>query len=379
MRKTMDEQNVFQYGVEYFKNAIESLSELATLKGNKEDLKAAEKQLSKQVSAEEKSIQDEVNSTLKERKAEITSTYDKEIDHNRNKLKKAQNEKNKTKSRKVDARIEEETADLKEDNRQLYTEMKTLFKQYHVPRFCNSTLYYSLFMPKGFTEIIIFMISLVVALFVLPVGVCFLGSVTFLEKSKNQMLFFGLIFCGIVVLFFLLYFLIMNVTKVRHRDTLIAGRQIRDKIKANKKQIKATKNTITKDKDESIYGLYSYDEKISGLKAQGEDIAKDKQDALTVFENETKDLIIQEIHGRRLDKLKELKGNLKQIKEEIAKVEGEIQDMTLAITNQYEAYLGKQYMKEEVLNEFIQLMETENIKTVGEAIKVYKESYENSR
>ena len=53
--------------------------------------------------------------------------------------------------------------------------------------------------------------------------------------------------------------------------------------------------------------------------------------------------------------------------------------MTLAITNQYEAYLGKQYMKEEVLNEFIQLMETENIKTVGEAIKVYKESYENSR
>lgn len=171
----------------------------------------------------------------------------------------------------------------------------------------------------------------------------------------------------------------MNVTKVRHRDTLIAGRQIRDKIKANKKQIKATKNTITKDKDESIYGLYSYDEKISGLKAQGEDIAKDKQDALTVFENETKDLIIQEIHGRRLGKLKELKGNLKQIKEEIAKVEGEIQDMTLAITNQYEAYLGKQYMKEEVLNEFIQLMETENIKTVGEAIKVYKESYENSR
>lgn len=368
----MSEDNVFNENVDYLLEAQKVIKGLDTLKAKAEELNNKDKRLKKSIANEEKSIADEIASTLKKRKAEITDSYDEQIDANRNKIKNIKNKRDKEKSLKVGERVELETADIKEENRQLKVEMKTLFKKNRVPGFCNNGFYYSLFMPKGFGEVVTLILSILVGVAGLPALVLFLlKTFAFKEKTLPEILSIVIV-AGIIVVIFALYFLLFNVTKLRHRDILADGRQIRDKVKANNKNIKAIKNAINKDKDESGYGLDSYDSKLSQLEAEGEGISKDKQDALTVFENSTKNVIIQEINGRRLGKLENMKSDALTNEQDITALESQISDMTLAITNQYEAFLGKEFCKSEKLDDLIALMEDGSASTVSEAMAAYK-------
>ena len=141
----MAAENVFQENVDYLIEARKTLILVDKIKEELETQRIAAKRLKKTVEAEHKAIEDEICATLKRRKEEIAATYDKEIDINREKLKKIRAKRDKKKNQRMNQRMQEETYEVKEKNRQLITEMKTKFKQAHLPRFCSNKWFYTIF------------------------------------------------------------------------------------------------------------------------------------------------------------------------------------------------------------------------------------------
>lgn len=369
-----DMDSVFDQGVEYLIRARDDVKHCAELEQQQKQICEQEEKLQKAVSQEEKSINDEINSTIKKRKAEIENTYDSQLDASRKKVKKAQDKKSKEKSERVGQRVDEETAGIKENSRQLKIEMKTLFKKNRVPSFCRSGLYYSLFMPKGIGEIFMLFLWIIIGLAALPYGMYLLfAKVVFAGKPVADAPFFMAVVIGITLIIVLgIYFLIFNVTKVQHRDAIAEGRKIRNQIKANDKNIKAIKNAINKDKDESQYELGAYDDKINRFQEEMDMIAQQKQAALTEFEQNTKITITNEINSRRMPKLEEMKQQQAALEEERNAIDNQVKEVSLNIADTYTKYLGKNICKEEVLNDVIHIMESEQIATVSEGLAIYK-------
>lgn len=377
----MDTQNIFDQNVDYLIQIRDEVSQCDQLELQKKEMQEKSDKMKKAIAQEEKSINDEINTTIKKRKAEIEGTYDEQLDASRKKVKKAQDRKNKEKSERVGQRVDEETADVKENSRQLKTEMKTLFKKNHVPSFCMSELYYSLFMPKGFKEFIILLIAIVIGLAGIPYGVYMLFSRVILEGTllgkaqtpiAESSVFMAVAVAVTIVVVLGIYFLVFNLTKVKHRDVIAEGRKIRNQIHANEKNVRAIRNAINKDKDESQYELGEYDAEIDQYQAEMDQIAEQKKAALTEFEQETKVAITNEINGRRLGKLEDMKQKREGVEAEKDGLEKQYKEAALAITDNYVKYLGKNICKVEALNDMINIMASENIATISEALAIYK-------
>lgn len=368
------DNSLFNQGVDYLVQARDEIVSCNELDQRQKQLHEKSEKMKKVISQEDKSIHDEINATIKKRKGEIEDSYDRQLDDSRKKMKRAQDEKNKEKSDRIDKRVDVETAGAKEKSRQLKTEMKTLFKKNHVPGFCRSGLYYSLFMPKGFKEFMLLFLMIIIGLAGIPFGMYMLFSKVVLAGKPivEASYFMTLVIAITLVIVLGIYFLIFNLTKVRHRDTIAEGRKIRNQMRANEKNIQAIKNAINKDKDESQYELGEYDDRIQQIQEELDRIAQQKQGALTEFEQQTKQEITSEINGRRLGKLEDMKRQQEAVEAESVRVAGEVKQASLAITDKYAKYLGKNICKEEALNDIISIMETEQIDTISEGLAIYK-------
>lgn len=367
-------ENIFNEKADYLIKAKEEVVKRDEMAAELDKMKAYQKKLSKNIASEEKSIADEIAVTIKKRKQEISATYDGRLDDNRARKKKVENKRGKKKNQRMNARIEDETKHIRQNNRELEVELKTLLKKNKVPSYCSSKLYFLMFNPRGVAEIFGMFISMLIYLAGVPALVAFLVNKFLLEDKKdiNTAFWVVLTVAIVVVLQLVIYFAIFNATKVKHADVLKQARSIKDKMKANDKQADAIKHSINKDKDESAYNLDAYDEKLANLEDEADSISDEKKEALKVFEDETKQAIIDEINGRRLQTLEDMKAEKKALDEKITKGEKKYSEKVLQITNQYASFIGEDMCKEDKLNDLIAIMADEQAETVAEAINVYK-------
>ncbi len=366
------QDSVFNENVDYLYQVQTDLEAVEQLKRELAEYKNQEKNLKKAIATEEKSIQDEIAQTIRKRKNEIEKTYDDQIDANKNKNRNVRAKRDKAKSKRVDERVSYETAELTEENRQLQVEMRTLFKAQHVPAFCRRELFYSLFMTKRFLEILTLVVAILIAYVVVPALLYWLSAHVLFKGSVHQTYLCTLTVSIVLFVFSFVYVMIMNKIKIRHYATLMEGRNIKDQIAANKKQMKAIRNKINKDKDDSQYGLDKYDAKLEELEQELEQISKEKQDAMTVFENETKQILTNEVNDRRLGRLEQMKANIDEMEEHMTVLDEDIQNSSLAIANNYGAILGKEFCTPAKVADLISLMEDGTADTVSEAIAAYK-------
>ena len=367
-------ENVFNENVDYLIAALKEVEKRDAMAAELNKMKAYQKKLSRNIVAEEKSISDEIASTIKKRKQEISASYDDRLDDNRARKKKVANKRDKKKNQRVNERISNETKDIRKNNRELEVEMKTILKKNKVPTTCASPLYFIMFAARGASEIALMLLVYLIYFAGIPTGIMLLVKKTILEDKKdiNMAFWCVLIIAVLVIMQFIIYFVVYNLTKVKHADVIKQIRAIRDKMKANNKQMDAIKNSINKDKDESIYKLDAFDEKLANLDDEADNIGEEKQAALKVFENETKQLIIDEINGRRLQTLEDMKAEKADLEDKITKGEKKYSEKVLYITNQYAPYLGEDLCKSDKLNDLIALMEEEQADTVSAAINLYK-------
>lgn len=366
--------NVFNEKSDFILQVRDEVAKRDSMAAELEKMKAHQKKLTKSIAAEEKSIADEIASTIKKRKQEITATYDERLDDNRARKKKVANKRDKKKNQRMNERIEDETKHIKENNRELEVEMKTLLKKHKVPSFCSSKLYFIMFNPKGIGEILGMLVSFLIYFAGIPGLVAFLVNKLALSGKQNVNTAFWvvLVVAIMVVIQLIMYFLIYNSTKIRHGDVIKQARSIQDKMKANDRQADAIKNSINKDKDESVYNLGSYDEKMANLDDEAETISDEKKEALRVFEEKTKQLIVDEINGRRLQTVEDMKAEKKELDEKIAKGEKMYSDKVLQISKDYASFIGEDMCKQDKLNDILALMADGDAETVSEAISLYR-------
>ena len=367
-------ENVFNEKADFLLQVRDEVAKRDSMAAELDKMKTYQKKLNKNIVAEEKSIADEIASTIKKRKQEISATYDDRLDDNRARKKKVASKRDKKKNQRMNERIEDETKHIKENNRDLEVELKTLLKKNKVPSYCSAKLYFIMFNPHGMGEIFAMLLSFLVYFAGIPGLVALLVKNFYLEGKKdiNEAFWVVLIVALGVILQLIIYFLIFNSTKVKHGDVMAQARSIRDKMKANDRQADAIKVSINKDKDESAYNLDSYDEKMAKLDEEADTIGDEKKEALKVFEEKTKQLIIDEINGRRLQTLEDMKAEKKELEEKITKGEKMYSDKVLQITKDYASYLGEDMCKQDKLNDLISLMADGEAETVSQAISLYK-------
>ena len=357
------EQNTINYPA-FFEAAKQALRDRDELKLQEENLRDACESIEKDLEAENKQKNDAIALTIKKRQSEVTKTYDSEIEAGEAKLKKAGARREKAKSIGVKERITQETAALNAENRELAENIKTLFKNNNVPGICNTNLYYTIFFPHRFFDFVKLIILFALIFALLPYGIYY-----FMPYKKP--IYLIIIYVAIVLIFGGLYIAIGNATKLKHLDILLNGRRIRDEIDLNKKRIKTITKNILRDKNESRYNLAEFDDEISHINQELADTTMKKKEALQNFENVTKNIITDEITENARPRLEELIKRLSETKAKLRDTESKRKSKVLEITDNYEMYLGKEFLNEEGIDALAEIMAHGTATNISEAIDEY--------
>ena len=240
---------ITDYGT-FLREAKSAVQELDRMKEQQERLARQLKQDQKALEAGKKQVEDAIAQTTKKRKNDITAGYDKELSKGQERLKKARSKREKAKSQGVKERIVEETTDLRDDNRRIRLQIRTLFQQEHVPAFCNTGWYYALYFPRWPGEFLQLAAAVLVCFLLIPYGI-------YAAIPAHGALYLALVYFVCAVGFGGLYVVIGNRTRDRCAQALKEGRQLRDEMHGNNKRMRVITRTIKRDRNEAIYNLES--------------------------------------------------------------------------------------------------------------------------
>ena len=357
------EQAITDY-VKFLADARDAVYRLNNDQATAKQLKEQGERQEKELAAAKKAVTDSVNQTIKKRRSEIDTSYDKEIAKGQERLKKARTQREKAKNKGMKERIAEETSELREHNRDLQIQMKTMFQKDKVPVFCRTTFYYSLYYARGLKERLIGFITFLICFLVLPCGIYFL-------LPDRKIWYLVLVYFADIIIFGGLYVTIGNRSRSRYHDALKQGREIRNLLSSNEKKIKVIVHSIEKDGNEDIYDLEKYDDEIACAQELS-DIAAKKKDAISSFENVTRNIIADEIEGNHRAEIEEKEQKLQEVNDSLAQLESSIRQQNIHITDTFGPYLGKEYLNTDKLLGLSKLIQSGTASNITEAIEMDK-------
>lgn len=349
----------------FFGAAKQAVQELDELKQKEKMLQDLEKQLESSLKTKQKNVSETIALTVKKRRDEIAKSYDTEITKTQDHLKKVRGKREKAKSQGEKDRIADETQTLIHENEELKVQMKTMFRENHVPRFCAGNLYYALYFTKGFKELMTMFLAIVICFLAIPCGVYF-------ALPQQNTMFLIVIYVAAILFFGGLYVKIGNSTKMKHMETLKAGSSIRSQIKANKKQMKKITKSILKDKDEGVYNLQKFDDEIARLEQDKAQSERQKKDALHTFDTVTKTIISDEIMGNHKVELDQLESDLEKTVSDLKETTAAARAKALYITDEFEIYVGKEFMVLDKLQDLEDSIENGKAANISDAIANFR-------
>lgn len=367
----MGDFNILNGGVEQLNEIRGCLLHLDQTKKTSAELASRQAQLEKDIAAKQKAMDKEIDSTVSKRNAELEDSFDSQIDKTKSRIKETKNKRDKAKGEKVSERIGVETADQKEEIRSIKQEIKGVFTKDKISRLFNTKYFFALFLPSSISDYLLILLTVL-----LLVGIP-LGAYTFFvpETSKNIWLLIG-IYAVVAVVFFGLFFLIFKKVRGKHLVALRRATELRERIANVKKSVKKTTSNIRKDDDETSYGLESFDSELSELDTVLSGIVEQKKQALAQFENSTKQDIINEIRIKYVDDIEALKRENEEAHRLKKEADDDISATTMGISQNYEAYLGKENLCVSVIDTLIGFINNGNANNISEALDFYKKQIE---
>lgn len=358
----------------FLEGGIESL-EMAKARileetSKKEALGAAEatfKAKEKELNSLKKEMEDKITADIKEKRGEIKKKHDEIIAEADKILKEAEKKKKDAKAAAINDRVKNETAGLTAQNESLKAQNVNLFKANKIPSFCNNFFYYSLFAPKSGTNFLVFALGVVIALGVIPNVVCLLmGSSPTIVKV--------LVYALIVVIFVGVYLLVYFLTRSKGKGSVIEqGRANVEQVSKNNKEIRKIEKGIRADKDETRYGLGTFDDEIKAAQAMVNAKNADKETALKMFDEQTAVTIRQEIEKEKMPAINELSGVFAQLQTDLAAKKEDFNIFSKAVFEDCTQYLGKEYMDADKIDNMIYLIKTGRAASITEAMDFLKE------
>jgi len=363
-------ENILTGGLEECRQLRSDVSELYASRTRSTDAESSAAQTEKAIKAKEKAISDEISVATKKRQDEIGRSYDDEITKLKSRSRKVRTKKGKTKQKEVALRIRRETTDEREKERQLKLEIRSVYKRDGVSSIINTKLFYSMFMPQYLSDIPVLLLTLVVALLVVPSAVYFLAFPETWQTTIGLML----MYFGFALLYILLYVLILNVTKGAHKEMFSEIKGLRADIRANRRDMAKIARRIRKDKDESEYNLDRFDDEMKDITDEIHRILEEKKEALIDFEKDAKNVLADGIREKYSEELDGQKKYLATTREEQRAAAARAKELSLLIAKKYEPYLGKENLSLDIIDQMEVRLDSGAAKTIGEALKLVQEA-----
>lgn len=368
----MEGENLLSAGIDKLNEMQENLLELEGYKNQLSSSSAEEKRLTASKKDLEKSMEEEVLATVKKRRKEIEDTFEGQVDKVQAKIKKSKDKRDKFKNAKVSERIDLETAPLKDENKKLKQEAKNIFRLKHVPSLFNTRIFFALYFPKHFSDIMIIMGILLITLLAIP---C---AIYFFLLPEQRILYLIIIYLISAAIYFAIYVAISNLVKDKHIEELTQVKGIKNNIRVNKKKIKGIRYSIKKDRDESTYGLEEFDENLAKLDKEIAHILEQKNETLSAFDSSTSHVISESIRAPFNEKISAVSEEYDKALKTSTDMEEKVKALTLKIANEYEPYIGKDLMNIENLTTLSNIINAGNATTISEAIAYYKKTMEEA-
>ena len=349
----------------FFEGAKNALLELDTLSTEEQRLSLESERISKAIASEKKATNDRIADTTTKRLKEITSTYDSEIKKAEEQKRVAEAKKEKAKNKKINERISDETKDLREHIAAIKSDIKQEMKTVGIPEFCNTGWYLTFYFPHKFFDYIKLLITVVVLFLGLPVLIYKL-------IPEHKPIYLPFIYFVIVLITGGLYIIIGNLTKARHRDSLMKIRAMRDNIDHDMKRIALITKDINNDSADDRYDLSSFDNEILAVSDKLSDLNEKRNAAVSDFENNTKKIITDEIRESSREKLESLGNELEVTKKSLSNIADRRSQINLTISDKYESYLGRGFLNTEKIDALQKLITDGEANNISEAIDLYE-------
>ncbi|WP_455718749.1 hypothetical protein [Anaerosporobacter sp.] len=372
IRWSYDDINILSSGIDRLIDLRSHLSDLKVYKDNVKQLEAEDLDLERIIIAKERTIDAEIDTVIKKRKAEVSATFDSQLDNTKAEIKKVKSKREKKKNKKVSERIEDETGDLRRENKQLQEDIKRTMKNDGVPKIFNTRLFHALYYPKGLADLGIDLICVLVLFLLLP-NVIY----RFVVKTDKPIIM-ALIYFVVILIFGAAYLALNSKLKNQYHETFKKVKEIRVEILKNNKEISKIKKAVIKDKDESNYGLEKYNKEIKELEETMDLITNRKKESIIEFESTSKTIIANEIREKNKPELLNLQQKHEEVHELNKEYSNKVKELEMQLASTYEAYLGKEFMNLEKLEKLIKIMESKEGMVISEAMKLYKDQILNS-
>ncbi|MDX1358412.1 MAG: hypothetical protein R3232_06250 [Clostridia bacterium] len=358
-------ESILDKGLDEIVKLKEAVAELGSLELRKKNVGAEIKLLDKEIKAGTSHMESEIDKAIRSRRSVIENKYKKQIDELVSKKNSILSKRNKTKKSAISERIKGETTGATKEMKRLKDERKALYRLHKIPVISRNRFFSALYMPKGFKDFLIILAVLVFVLFLIPCGIYFLWL------SDKSYLFLALLYILSILIFGGLY-LLLNKVKNKNAEGLLKLRELRIAYNKNKREKKKIKKGILKDTDESRYGLSSYDEELRAVNTKLDSLNKEKNDALEYFESNTRPLITNEITMKLQPAVDRLSALIKKERDKLKATETEYNKLSLNLANNYEAYIGKEFMTVDKLAHLETIMREKNLSSIRDAIDYVK-------
>ena len=353
----------------FFENAKQALHEADALGIEEDRLKEEELELEETIKNENKLLNDKIDETVKERRKELIDTYDNEIKKIENKLKELKSKRQDAREKAVKEKQDFETAHLYQDIKNAKKKIRDLCKMSKLPIICNSKFYYTLYFPRKLYEFALLLLYFVLIFAGLPALMYYFLP----DKSPYYLI---IIYMLLILIVASIYLYIGNITKSKKFKALKDIRRVFDEISDTKKRIIKIKRMIKKDKDDSDYNLAEYDFNISETEKDLVDTNIKRKEAINNFDNSTRHIIADEILTAAKPKIDELDSRRIIISTAIKRVSKELKDKNIYISENYEVYLGREFLDEEKIDALANIMDKAIVTNLREAIEEYRNSME---
>lgn len=362
----------FTDNIAFLTEAREALVQLENARVRRSELELSEKKQSKLLASEKKAVEDAVNSTIKKRSDELAASYDTEIAKLQDAMKKIRVKREKAKQQSMKERIEAQIAPYKEENKEMNGKIKAMLKQNQAPGFCNSTLFYALYFPRSVKEVLTMIATFLICCVGIPCGIFWL-------LPERKTLWLILIYLGVIIVFGGLYIVIGNITKDAHRQVLLEAGQVRRAMAKNRKKMNSITRSIRREKSEEHYDLSSFDSELAEKEKEKTELSAKKEEAMAYFVSTTKPAITEEIVSGSRERIAQLEAAYNQTSKELADNAAYIKNAALELSNDYESYIGKEFMQADKLAALIRILQDGKAANITEAEAFYREQSNTRR
>ncbi len=358
----MSEFNILFGGAEDAQRVKEDVAALKDINDSVTETSIEVEKIKRHAEEKEKALVTLVDQTVKKRRDQLVYNLDAEIAKAQSRQKKVRTEREKTKSKKVKQRINNETSGLVVENKNLREEIKTSNNRNGIFPLFNSDFIYRIFVPSGISD------YLIIAVLFLALCVGMPALIMYLLKIHPVFEWIIAMLCVALVLgvYFLVYFHNKDYNYKYMKET----EPNREKIKSNKKEIRKIKKEIKSDINEEQYNLGDYDDEIKEIGIEVDSLIEKKNACLNEFELVTKGEISSEIIAREQPKIDELKKMLNEKTLELRSYTEKQSQLSMKISTTYAKYMGNDFLYEDKLDEIKACIKSGKAQTIGEAVEI---------